>query len=121
MFSLSCKLALAGSSRGVAAALSQFEFQAQHAVAGQHSIQPPPALATGPARLNSPALDLCWHVSQQHNSLAAELFLPSSPGLTHAVHALPLLSQDQTKSVLLLRLDMLQLVGPSHRLLRVGV
>ena len=82
MISLSCKLALAGSSRGVAAALSQFRFQTQHAVAGQHSIQPPPALATGPTRLNSPALDLCRHLSQQHDSLAAQLFLPLSTGET---------------------------------------
>jgi len=75
-------------------------------MAGQHSIQPPAALATGPTRLNSPALDLCRLLSQQHNSLAAQLFLPSPPGLTHAVHALPLLSQDHTKGAVLLRLDM---------------
>jgi len=105
-------VALAGSSRGVAGALSQFEFQAQHAVAGQHSVQPPPALATGPTRLNSPAPDLCRHLSQQHNSLAAQLFLPSSPGLTHAVHALPLLSQGHTKVVLFLRPDMLHITAP---------
>ena len=109
MISLSCKLALAGSSRGVAASLSQLEFQTQHAVAGQHSVQPPPALATGPTRLNSPAPDLCRHLSQQHDPLAAQLILSLSAGLTHAVYALPLLSQNQTTGVLPLRLDMLQL------------
>lgn len=80
-------LIFAGVGRRAAAAHGQFEFQAQHAVAGQHSIQPPLTLAHGSSWLNSPALHLCWHLGQQHNPPAAQLSLSSPSGASHAVHA----------------------------------
>lgn len=58
-----CNQLRAGFGGGVASAAGQREFQTQHAVAGQHSVQPAPALANGPARLNRPALQLRWHDS----------------------------------------------------------
>lgn len=46
----------------------------------QRSIQPAPALATGPTRPNCPAPALCRCHSWLHHTPAAQLATPSSPG-----------------------------------------